>query len=253
LFHARLDPDANHGVGVAFTDRHGGVSQGPLGTLNLGRADADDRVALRENLALVRASLGLTAIATVHQVHGTRVHEITAETLAALPHADPAGHESPDSLVGDALVTRMKGVGIAVRAADCLPILLADPTAGVVGAAHAGRQGLIDGVLQATLAAMADLGAADVEAWVGPSVCGRCYEVPAAMRAEVAAEIPETWAVSATGSPALDLAAGAHAVLVKQGCRVVDLGGCTRESADLHSYRRDGAEAGRLAGICWLG
>jgi len=143
-------------------------------------------------------------------------------------------------------------VVLLVRAADCVPVLLADPDAGVVGAAHAGRQGVAAGVVPATVEAMRDLGAREVTAWVGPHVCGDCYEVPVALRDEVADVVPDTRATTSWGTPALDLGAGVRRQLDDAGVRVVDVSTCTRTSPDLFSYRRDGAGSGRLAGLIRL-
>jgi YfiH family protein len=140
-------------------------------------------------------------------------------------------------------------VVLLVRAADCVPILLADPTAGVLGAAHAGRAGVAAGVVPATVAAMRELGATDVTAWIGPHVCGACYEVPADLQDEVSAAVPATRATTSWGTPSLDLGAGVRAQLAADGVRVLDVSACTRESVDLYSYRRDGAGSGRLAGL----
>lgn len=255
MFHTLLDPGTHHGVGVAFTDRHDGVSKAPLGSLNLGRTDADDPRATRENFRRLRSALGLRATVTVHQVHGTEVVLVDRDLLGSWHDGSELGDAVPGGSplrVADALVTTEPLVGLCVRVADCVPVLLSDATAHVVGAAHAGRVGLATGVLEATVAAMRRLGAASIVAHVGPAVCGSCYEVPEAMRAEVAAAVPETWAVSSWGTPALDLPAGTTAVLERLDCRVVAAGACTRESPDLHSHRRDGDAAGRLAGICWL-
>jgi len=256
VFHVRLEPASNGGVGVAFTDRLGGVSAPPLGSLNLGRPDVDDPRSVAENFDRVRTDLGLRATVTVHQVHGTGVVVVDGRWLDDWGPTSEVGTSLSGRFplrTADAMVTTEPGVGLCVRVADCVPVLLADPRAGVAGAAHAGRVGLRDGVLQATLAAIRDLGAADVTAWIGPSVCGSCYEVPEAMRAEVSAVVPEAWSTTPSATAALDLARGATAVLRRAGVRTVDLGACTQESADLHSHRRDGAKAGRMAGICWLG
>ena len=139
-----------------------------------------------------------------------------------------------------------------VRAADCVPVLLVDAEAGVVGAAHCGRPGLLAGVVPQAVRAMHDLGATTVTAWVGPHVCGACYEVPAAMQEEVAAAVPSALATTSWGTPSLDLGAGVHAQLGELGVVVNDVSRCTRESEDLFSYRRDGSAAGRLAGMVRL-
>jgi polyphenol oxidase len=105
------------------------------------------------------------------------------------------------------------------------------------------------------VAALRELGARRLVAWVGPHVCGACYEVPDAMRADVAAVVPEAYAETSWGTPALDIGAGVRAQLRAAGdemgapVEVVEVGRCTREDDDLFSYRRQGSESGRLAGI----
>ena len=253
MFSYRNDPAG--GVGIAFTDRADGFSAAPLGPLNLGRTDVDDLDALRANLAAVRAALGVAEVVTVHQVHGTAVLEVDEPLLAGWGADSWLGDAVPGApaiAVADALVTNRRGVALAVRVADCLPVLLADAEAGVVAAAHAGRVGLAAGVLPATLDRMAALGAREITAWIGPHVCAGCYEVPAAMRNEVAAALPAAWAVTTWGTPALDLAGAAAVQLAAAGCTVIRQDPCTRETPSLHSHRRDGESAGRQAGIVWL-
>jgi YfiH family protein len=255
VFVAAFEPSANSGVGVAFTDRLGGVSQGVYGPLNLGRTDDDDPAAVAANFALVRAALGVSRIATLHQVHSADVLVIDDTTFPA----DRPGGELGGSAVGglslpiaDAMVTTLSDVALCVRAADCVPVLFADATARVVGAAHAGRVGLVAGVLAATVSAMRELGAHEITAWIGPHVCGRCYEVPAEMALAVAAVVPETASTSRWDTPALDLGAGCEAQLARLGVPTTRHGGCTRETDVLHSHRRDGDASGRLGALVWL-
>ena len=150
-------------------------------------------------------------------------------------------------------MTRQPGVVLMVRAADCVPVLLVDAEAGVVGAAHCGRPGLLAGVVPQAVRAMHDLGATAITAWVGPHVCGACYEVPAAMQDEVAAAVPAARATTSWGTPSLDLGAGVHAQLRdarrrrRTTCR-----GARASPTDLFSYRRDGSAAGRHAGMVRL-
>jgi YfiH family protein len=153
---------------------------------------------------------------------------------------------------GDALVTTRRGLGLMVRVADCVPLLLADAAAGVIGAVHAGRPGLALGIATTAVATMREHGATAIRAWLGPHVCGRCYEVPVAMQEEVAELVPEARAETSWGTPALDIGAGVEAQLVAAGVDVTRVEGCTREDPSLHSYRRDGAASGRLAGLVWL-
>ncbi|WP_426363427.1 peptidoglycan editing factor PgeF [Streptomyces sp. E-08] len=235
--------DAN-GAHFAFTDRWGGVSAVPYEELNLGGAVGDDPAAVLANRAAAAGSLGLdpARVVWMNQVHGAGVAEVDG----------PWGDGEIPSV--DAIVTARPGLALAVLTADCVPVLLADPVAGVASAAHAGRPGMIAGVVPAAVGAMVKLGAdpARITARTGPAVCGRCYEVPEAMRAEVAAVEPAAHAETSWGTPAVDVAAGVRAQLERLGVRdIVDAGVCTLESRDHYSYRRD-RTTGRLAGYVWL-
>ncbi len=96
---------------------------------------------------------------------------------------------------------------------------------------------------------MRDLGASTIQAWVGPHICGSCYEVPEAMQQQVASQEPASLSTTSWGTPALDIGAGVRAQLERVGVAVTDVSRCTLESPDLYSHRRDGAGAGRLAGV----
>ena len=124
--------------------------------------------------------------------------------------------QAPD---GDALVTTTRGLGLMVRVADCVPVVLADAEAGVIGAVHSGRPGLVLDIATRTVEVMRAHGASDIVAWVGPHVCGSCYEVPEQMRADVSAVVPEAWAETSWGTPALDIGAGVRAQLSPRGRR----------------------------------
>jgi copper oxidase (laccase) domain-containing protein len=108
---------------------------------------------------------------------------------------------------------------------------------------------MVAGTAVAGLEQLRALGASDVTAWIGPHVCGRCYEVPEDMRDEVTALVPEAWAETSWGTPAVDFGAGVRAQLEADGFTVVDASRCTREDEALYSFRRDAAGAGRLAGL----
>jgi hypothetical protein len=99
---------------------------------------------------------------------------------------------------------------------------------------------------------MRELGAGRIEGWIGPHVCGRCYEVPEEMRADVANVVPASYEETSWGTPSLDLGAGVRAQLEELDVEVHDVSRCTRESDDLYSYRRDGDRSGRLAGVVRL-
>ncbi|WP_307174654.1 peptidoglycan editing factor PgeF [Streptomyces africanus] len=233
------------GAHFAFTDRWGGVSAAPYEELNLGGAVGDDPDAVRTNRELAAKSLGVDPdrVVWMNQVHGADVAVVDG----------PWGSSSEIPSV-DAIVTTRPGLALAVLTADCVPVLLADPVAGIAAAAHAGRPGMIAGVVPAALRAMTELGAepSRIVARTGPTVCGRCYEVPEAMRAEVSAVEPAAYAETSWGTPAVDVSAGVHAQLDRLGVRDrAQSPVCTLESDDHFSYRRDRI-TGRLAGYVWL-
>ena len=195
------------------------------------------------------------ALATVEQSAGVRfarLHQEHGDVVVAVSSSQPVPGPEEQVPVGDALVTADRGLGLMIRVADCVPVVLADPGAGVIGAAHAGRRGVELDVVGRTVERMRALGAADIRAWVGPHVCGGCYEVPEQMRAEVAALVPASHAETTWGTPALDLGAGVAAQLAAAGVRARDVRRCTLEDRGLHSYRREGKRAGRLAGLVWM-
>lgn len=227
------------GVEVGFTDRHGLAGS----ALNLSLVREGRPVAGPEpgdSLQLVADAFGDGALPVgLHQVHGGDVF-VLDETSDAGP-----GRE----VEADAIVTRLPGRTLLVRAADCAPVVLADTEARVVAAAHCGRPGLLADVVPHTVAVMRELGARDILAWVGPTVCGSCYEVPEELRAEVSAHVPQAWATTSWGTPALDIPAGVLAQLAASGATARRVDRCTREDDDLWSHRRDGAAAGRLGGL----
>ncbi len=225
---------------LAFTDRYGGVSASPYAELNLAISGEDDEAAKAENRRRLLADFApADVLCDLHQVHG-------ADVALATPEPSPRPH-------ADGIVATAPGVTLMVRAADCVPVLLVAPDEAIIGAAHSGRPGLVAGVVPATVARMRELGAGRIEGWIGPHVCGRCYEVPEEMRAEVAAVVPESFAETSWGTPSVDLGAGVRAQLERHSVVVHDRSRCTRESDDLYSYRRDGDGSGRLAGLVRLG
>lgn len=229
----------------AFSTRIGGASGGPWAQGNLALHVDDDPAAVQANRTALARALGLLPgrLAFAEQVHGRGV---------AVVGPEPGAGSVPSV---DGLVTRHRGVGLVMMAADCLPVLLADPVAGVVGAAHAGRAGLVEGVLQEVLRVMGELGAepAGTTAVLGPAVCGACYELPAELADEVERSVPGSRTTSRHGTPAADLAAGAEAVLAAAGVtRTAQVGGCTVEQPEVFfSHRRSGV-TGRHAGVAWL-
>lgn len=224
------------GVKRAFTSREGGVSAGPYTSLNLGLHVGDDPVAVQRNRDLLAGDMGLAPdrLVFMDQCHGAEVCVVDGPTTV------------PPSV--DALVTAQPDLALVAMVADCVPVLLSDPVSGVLAAVHAGRPGLLAGVVPAALEAMRELGASQISAVVGPSVCGRCYEVPVAMRDDAARVRPESVAVTWTGTPAIDVGSGVVAQLAAEGVRLEWVAGCAREDERLFSHRRDGV-TGRFAGV----
>ncbi|MGF1430882.1 peptidoglycan editing factor PgeF [Kitasatospora sp. LaBMicrA B282] len=239
-----MDPqELAPGISYAVTDRHGGVSAAPYDSRNLGGATADDYQGVLRNRELTARQFGLAPdrVVWMRQVHSATVQRV----------AGPWGPDAPEL---DAVWTTEEGLALAALGADCAPVLLADPAARMVGAAHSGRVGTLTGVVPNLVAAMAAAGAepARMTALVGPMACGRCYEVPEQMRAESAAVLPEVHATTRQGTPALDLRAGIAAQLARAGVTTVRHDDrCTIEDRDLFSHRRD-APTGRFAAYVWL-
>lgn len=230
------------------TTRAGGRSTGPFASFNLSRGVGDDPAAVDANRYRLSRELAVAhGIVFLRQVHGTGVATLDDEHRGR-------PRSAPDLADIDAAVTAVPGLGLAVLAADCVPVLLADPRAQVVGVAHAGRVGAAAGVLTATVEAMTRLGAQvdDIEVLLGPAVCGGCYEVPAEMRADVDAALPGSACRTRRGTPGLDLRAGLRRQLAGLGVRKVDVDPrCTVEDPDLYSHRREG-RTGRQAAVTWL-
>ena len=216
-----------------FTNRTGGASTGAFASANLGFHVGDDPDHVTANRAQLFKEFGPVAFMT--QVHGDRVAVV--EDVSDL---DPTA---------DALVTGIPGITLAVQVADCIPLLLISSQS--VAAVHVGRKGLVNGVTLRALEVMRDMGASDIRAVVGPAICGVCYEVSEEIFAEVTTLHPAASSKSVRGNHALDLPAALVKVLQGQKIAVEIAGGCTVESNELFSYRRDGV-TGRQAGLVWL-
>jgi polyphenol oxidase len=230
-------------VRFTFTGRPGGVSAPPYDSLNLGGSGGDQESAVAANRRRLAHACGLQPdqLRWMRQVHGSAVSYARAESQGEPPEAD-------------AMFTDAPGRALVVLVADCAPVLLADPRARIVGAAHAGREGMAAGVVTELVTAMSRAGAdpARMHAVIGPHICGACYEVPEQLRARVAERVPESACVTRAGTPGIDIGAGIEAQLGRAGVRTVAADPrCSAETADLYSYRRDG-RTGRFAGLVWL-
>jgi polyphenol oxidase len=242
-----LPADLGPGVQAGFSTREGGVSVGGYAGLDLALHVGDDPGAVAENRTRLAAWAG-APVRFARQVHGTSVARVIPGPGAEHDGAPPAEPEA------DAMVTSSVGVPLGVLVADCLPVLLADTAARVVAVAHAGRRGLLAGVLPRVVAAMVALGAQPqgIRASVGPAAGGCCYEVPEQMQKEAVAAVPELLATTSWGTPSLDLRAGAVAQLRGLGLSAVaTAGGCTIEDESFYSYRRS-PRTGRFAGVVVL-
>ncbi len=226
------------GVRVVVTDRGGGVSEPPYDSLNLATHVGDDPAAVAHNRRVLAQRAG--------------VPDDRLVVLAAVS-GGPAAYVragAPQQVTGvEALVTTDTELALAVIAADCVPVLLADDVAGLVAVAHAGRRGVAAQITTQAVRAMQALGAQPdrVQAWVGPAICGACYEVGADVAAQVLAVAPAARATTSWGTTALDLPAAVLAELATLGVTDVTRDGrCTAEQRSLFSYRRDG-RTGRQA------
>jgi len=225
------------GLRHAFFTRAGGVSGGIYESLNCGPGSRDDPATVRANRARALAALDLPAdaLVTTHQVHSATALPVTAPWPA---------DERPQ---GDALVTRRRGLALGVLTADCAPVLFVDPEAGVIGAAHAGWRGALDGVLDAALAAMEAEGAvrARILAGIGPCIGKRSYEVGPEFPAPFLGQDPDNgdfFAAAATrpGHFLFDLKGYVARRLARAGLAGVEVLPCDTyaEPARFFSHRR---------------
>ena len=235
-------------VHAFFTTRNGGTSTGAAATLDLGTASpaaADLAGAIGENRRRVGAALPSDPV-WLAQVHGRDVVTVTADGAAALRAAPPQA---------DAAVTRAPGIVVAVRTADCLPVLLAARDGGVLAVAHAGWRGLAAGVLDAAVAAM-DVSAHEVACWIGPAIGPSAFEVGADVHAAYCASdagAAAHFVALREGKWLADLPALARRRLAAIGVREVAVdGNCTHTDAQrFFSWRRD-RSSGRMALLAWL-
>lgn len=219
--------DVRPGVTVAFT-------RAAAGNLAFHVGSDDDGV--RQHRAALAGAAGVASFQYMSQVHGR---------AAVWAGEDPAP-------TADALLSH--GAPVAVMVADCVPVVLVgafEDGSPALAAVHAGRPGLVAGVLPEAIGRLRDAGARGLEAWLGPSICGRCYEVPEGLRDEVDAAVPGTAATTSWGTASLDLPAGVRSQLEGAGVLVHrDAEACTYEHDEFFSHRRAPGE-GRIAGLVW--
>lgn len=229
------------------TTRSGGASAPPYDSFNLGDHVGDDPAAVTANRRRLASAVGLAPdhLIWMNQVHGVRVETVDGPR-------DPDVDGAFDAT--DALVTSTPGLALVVVTADCVPVLLGDARAGVIGAVHAGRVGAADGVVLRTVEAMLAAGAhpPDISVLLGPAVSGAHYEVPEQMAADVEARLPGSRTTTSSGTPGLDLRAGIARQLASAEITAIDIDPrCTVADPALFSHRR-GAPTGRLASLIWM-
>ncbi len=234
---------ARASVRAAMTLRSGGVSLAPYDSLNLGTHVGDDPVAVAENRKRVRESLQLPSEPVwLEQVHGTSVLDLDTANGSRPPQADAA-------------VTRRAGRVCVIQVADCMPVLFAARDGSAVGAAHAGWRGLVNGVLEATIAAMG-VPPGELLAWLGPAIGPANFEVGDEVRAAfVDHDVQATMAFTPNARQRwqCDLYALARMRLAASGVPHV-YGGGEGTYADrerFFSFRREG-RTGRMAALIWL-
>jgi len=218
---------------LLFTARHGGTSVGNFESFNLGDHVGDDAEAVAQNREILKSLLSQVEPIFMNQVHGNDVVEVDELTVSPI--------------TADALVTRKTGLPLTVLSADCLPILIKGRN--VAAVIHAGRKGILNGIIERTLSKIRTLTDSELVATIGPAICGRCYEVDVQMYLDAIAIEPSL--ATSEETHCLDLKKAA-AVQLKSGSVLVnDLEICTAHDPNFFSYRRDGA-SGRNAGVIVL-
>jgi YfiH family protein len=176
---------------------------------------------------------------TAKQVHGATIAVVDVNT-ASVGEAD-------------AILTRDPAVAVAIRVADCAPIVLASRD-GMIGVVHAGWRGLVAGVVEGAVSAMSGAGAGDIEATIGPCIHAECYEFGNADLAVVADRYGDgVRGHTATGKPALDVVAGASAALEHAGVKTIEVvDSCTACDGERWFSHRARNEVERIAAVAWL-
>lgn len=237
------------GFAHGFSTRLGGVSVGPYASMNLGWSVGDDPRAVEENHVLLARAIGhdRLALRLATQVHGARVLDVDSVTRDRKSEPPGSGH--------DALITRVAGVAVGVRTADCVPVLVADPSSGAVSAIHAGWRGVVAGVVPSAIEALAPDPAARgrLIAAIGPHIRVERFEVGPDVAEQIAKASDPSVVSPRTPRPHVDLARAIRVQLERAGlaaAHVDDVGGDTLgEPERFHSHRRDGDRSGRMLSV----
>lgn len=224
------------------TTREGGVSVAPYDSFNLGDHVGDDPQAVAANRSRLARHVGLPdeRVVWMEQIHSPTITVVGGPVDGPVPATD-------------GLVTAAPNLALAVLTADCVPVLLSDDEAGVIGAVHAGRIGARNGIVAEALRVMVGLGAdpARISALLGPAASGHLYEVPPDMARDVEARLPGSMCRTGANTIGLDLRAGITRQLAAAGVTAIAVDPrCTIADERLFSHRR-GAPTGRLASVIW--
>lgn len=232
-----------------FTNRSGGVSENEFGSLNLATQVGDrpaavssNRQVLANRLRGTAGSLPVPKLVIMGAKHGASVAIVDEKT--------------PGTAAGfDGLVTSSPDIAVVALAADCVPLVLVDASAGVAAAVHCGWQGLIAGIVDRTIDSMLIQGAnvQDLTALVGPAICGRCYGVSGERADSVARFAPAAITSTRAGGLGVDVRVGVLEQLRRRRVRAGVVGGCTFEDPNLFSYRRDGVTGRHGAAVVLRG
>ena len=225
-----------------FMTREGGVSQGLYRSFNLAEHVGDDANSVAVNWARWHAAYPRVRPIRLRQVHGNRVHPIGAT-------------DEGERKIGDGMVTRVPGIALAVFTADCVPVLMVDSAAAVVGALHAGWRGVLAGIARVGVSAMSGLGARhhQIKVALGPAIGSCCFEVNADLADDIVGQVPDAAPFCTSGRPGkkhLDLRAILRIQLQEtgvNGASIVETGPCTRCNSERFFSRR--AAAGAATGL----
>ncbi len=244
------------GVLLGVSTRHGGISAAPYAANNMALHVGDEEASVLQNRRALQQQLGVTHVQWLQQVHGIECIEASLDTVASAPMADAAWTQTP-------------GLALGIMTADCVPVLLWDHSARVVAAVHAGWRGLVAGVLESVLAAVAEtVPVAQLNAWIGPCIGVQRYEVGQevwqhfvnADFADAGAVVqphPEPAAMAA-GKRLLDLAKATQLRLRQAGVnQVFESGLCSYADERFYSYREaqqthPGQDTGRMVSLIML-
>ena len=236
----RPAPPCSRPVNWAATGRFGGVSADPFRSMNLSTTVGDDQQAVMVNQVRASQLVGVQDYRVLDARHGAQVDFVSHGGIAA---------------GCDGMVTTTPGLALMVLAADCVPVVLADPAQGVIAVAHCGWRGLVAGIIDATVECMRAHGADRIQAFTGPAICVDCYPVQddciAQLQAGLSNQIFSSITKVSKNRTFVDVRAGVQAQLSSHGVHSTRIARCTYEDPSLFSYRRS-HQTGRQAMVIAL-